>query len=429
MMVEKIKSMLCELKAQAWEISDVRTSGREFYFIRHRLDQCRAKDVRHVRVWVYMPAGEGMIGSASGEVYVTATDGEIRETLSALCRQAALAPNREWKLNPKRVEHEIKRSFEAVDPDALGRQFIRVFDSLPETDTEDLNSYEIFADAVTRRFVNSEGIDFTETYPQSRVEAVINARDGKKEIELYRYYESGGCGEAELSRDLTKVMEFGRDRLRAVPTPKLNKIDVVFSTADAKEIYNYFIDRLDPAMIVRRLSPWQKGKPIFENITGDAVTLRAIKTLPGSSECRLFDREGAPVRDELMMEKGVPRCFLGGRMFSCYMGLQNTFEPGNFEVTGGTLTATGIRSGTYLETVEFSDFQVNSLSGDILGEIRLAYLHEGDKTIPVTGGSISGNMNDLVPGMRMSRELARFDNMLIPAATRLPGVTVTGAEH
>ena len=427
-MIEKIKKMLAELKPRAWEITDETTSGREYYFIRHRLDQCRAKDVRHVFVKVYMPAGEGLIGSASGEIYVTATDEEMRDTLSALCRQAALAPNREYTLNPARPEHEIKRDRLSVDPDALGKQFIKVMSSLPETATEDLNSYEIFANAVTRRFLNSEGIDVCETYPQSQVEAVVNARDGKKEIELYRYYESGGCGEAELTRDLTKVMEFGRDRLRAVPTPKLSKIDVVFSTADAKEIYNYFVDRLDPAMIVRRFSSWEKGKPIFPEITGDAVTVRALRSLPGSSNCSLFDREGAPVRDQIMMEKGVPRCFLGGRMFSCYMGLEDSFEPGNIKVTGGTLTESGIRQGKYLETVEFSDFQVDSLSGDVLGEIRLAYLHDGDKVTIVTGGSISGNMNDLAPGMRMSRELARFDNFLIPAATRLPGVTVTGVE-
>ena len=78
--------------------------------------------------------------------------------------------------------------------------------------------------------------------------------------------------------------------------------------------------------------------------------------------------------------------------------------------------------------MEFSDFQVDSVTGDIFGEIRLAYLHDGDKTIPVSGGSISGSMNDFAGNMLMSEKSVQYNSMSIPALTLLHGVTVTGAD-
>ena len=78
--------------------------------------------------------------------------------------------------------------------------------------------------------------------------------------------------------------------------------------------------------------------------------------------------------------------------------------------------------------MDFSDFSVDEITGDIAGEIRLAYLHQGGRIIPVSGGSVSGNMTELVKTMRFSKESRQYNCHLIPAVTRLRGVTVTGAE-
>jgi len=68
------------------------------------------------------------------------------------------------------------------------------------------------------------------------------------------------------------------------------------------------------------------------------------------------------------------------------------------------------------------------MTGAIAGEIRLGYLHEGDKMTIVSGGSVSGSMTDFVKEMYLSKELKQYNNMLIPAVTRLEQVSVTGAE-
>ena len=426
-MVEQLMELLRGAGLYAWELSEERTEGWEFYFIRHTLDQNRAKDVRHINLKVYQRIGDASIGSAAAEVPPTAGAAEAKRLVESLAYQATLAPNRVYTLNAPKAEHETHRDSETVDVAAIAREFLETMAALPEGPDADVNSYEIFVNSVTRRFVNSEGIDVTETYPDSMIEVVVNARREGHEIELYRMFHCGGCDAEALRRDLGRAMDYGRDRLRAQPTPALGQADVLFSTDDAKAIYRYFAARLDPAMVLRRISDWQLGTPIAEDVKGDRVTLTALRSLPNSSRSRAFDAEGAPIRDTVMLRDNVPEHYLGGRMFSAYMGLEDSFQPGNLAVTGGTRTEEELRRSPYLEAVEFSDFQVDPMTGDIFGELRLAYWHDGETVTPVSGGSLSGNLQELLRELYLSRESAQYDNWRIPALTRLNGVTVTGA--
>ena len=425
-MLEQIVSLLKESGVHAWELSDVQTRGWEFYFIRHALDQNRAKNVEHIQIKVYQLIEDGkFMGSASAELPPTATLEEAKKLISDLAYRATLVKNRPYPLNPPRAGEPM---MDASDTAAIAEDFIRTMRALPETENEDVNSYEIFVSDKIRRFLNSEGVDITERYPDSMIEVVVNARRDGHEIELYRNFTSGSCDSEALKRDLSKAMAYGRDRLITRPTPNLEKADVLFSGSDACSIYEYFVDRCNAAMIFRQLSDWTVGQPIAENIRGDRVNVYARRTLPNSSRNRGFDAEGAPIRDTALLEQSVPKEILGGRMFSSYMGLENSFSPTNIEVSGGTKTEEELRRGPYLEAVEFSDFQVDAVTGDLFGEIRLAYLHDGEKTVPVSGGSVSGNLLTLAENMLLSKETVQYDNWRIPSATLIRGVTVTGIE-
>ena len=67
-MLDTILSILRRSDLAGWEVSSVTTEGWEFYFIRHALDQNRAKKVEHITVRVYCLLDDGAaIGSASCE--------------------------------------------------------------------------------------------------------------------------------------------------------------------------------------------------------------------------------------------------------------------------------------------------------------------------------------------------------------------------
>ena len=57
----------------------------------------------------------------------------------------------------------------------MAEDFIETLSAIPETETEDLNSYEIFVSKIQKHFINSNGIDQRSTYPSAMIEVVTNA--------------------------------------------------------------------------------------------------------------------------------------------------------------------------------------------------------------------------------------------------------------
>ena len=408
--------------ADAWEVTDTQEKGWEFYLIRHELDQNRFKELESYQVKVYKKFDD-CLGSAAAPVPADADEAEMKRIVAGLCQDAAYVRNPFYTLNQPEAESGAEPAAAPVDLKAISGDFLRTVSALPETETEDLNSCEIFVSEIRKRILNSEGIDVIVTCPSSMVEAVVNARKDGHEIELYRMYTCGTCDSGQLTRDLAETMRFGRDRLVTEPTPALGKADLILSTDAACSVYEYFADHLAAGMVYRGISDWKPG----DTVAPAEMTVKTAAFLPNSSQNGAYDSEGARIRDVTLIDAGKAVRYWGSRQFSRYLGLEDSFLANNFIVSGGTASAEELREGSWLEVVEFSDFEVDDVTGDIAGEIRLGYLHRDGKTVPVSGGSVSGSMDELAKKMRFSAEQRQYDTFLIPALTRLNGVTVTGA--
>ena len=422
-MREVLLEILRNSEADDYEVTEIETTGWEFYFIRHLLDQNRAKKVTHLYVKVYKNH-DGALGFASQEVPAGSTREEIEKIVSDLVYQASLVKNMPYELHEVKETEDIEIEVSGVREES--EKFIRAFKEASETETEYLNSYEIFYNVSKKRFITSRGIDITETYPSSTLDVVINARNDEHEIELYRFYELGACDQEYIQKEIANTLKYGKDRLVTGPTPKLGVFPVVFSTDAALRIYDYFLSGLNTALVFRKMSSFEIGKEIAEDVLGDKVTIETKRVLPNSSENFRYDSEGGVVKDMVLLKDNVPQSYWGGRMFSEYMGVKDSFSVTNYIVSGGTKTEEELRSGNYLEIVEFSDFQVDDITGDIFGEIRLAYYHDGDKVIPVSGGSVSGDLREALKEMYMSVNSRQYNNAVIPAVTRLEKVTIAG---
>lgn len=433
--IKQIEEILKAAGADDFEITETKENGWEFYFIRHELDQNRAKDIHEFKVRAFKKyedeEGNVFLGDAVGNIAPTATEDDIKKLAENLVYQAGFVKNPYYELNvPDEDDDEPNLKSEDVDVAAISKDFIDAFNGVKETETEDINSYEIFVSKIERHFVNSRGIDISFSYPSSMVEVVTNARNDKskeaKEIELYRLYNRGTCDRDALIYDVEELLHMGKDKLIARDTPALGKAPLILSTGDAKYIYYYFLQSMNAARKYMGITTWEIGTPISDDIKGDKVTLRVLPELANSSSNFLYDKEGARVRERFLMKDSIPENFWGSRQFSEYLGLKNSSQVYNVEVTGGTKSAAELRTGPYLEVVEFSGFDCDSMTGDIAGEIRLGYWHDGEKITPVSGGSVSGSMTDFVKEMYMSTEMRQYDYDLIPAVTRLENVSITG---
>ena len=427
-MKDFILELLADSAADGWTVRDEVSEGWEFYFIRHNLDQNRIRHTEHITLTVYKKSDDGKyLGRASAKLAPTADRAETKALIDSLTHEAALVKNPVYELMTP-APAVMKADEAEVDVSRIAEDFICTMKDLPETDGEDINSYEIFVDKITCRYVSSTGIDISYTYPVSQIEVIVNARKDEHEIELYRMFKSGTCDSEGLNEEISKAMQYGKDKLRAKKTPSLGSCDIVLSTDAALEVYEYFTARMSCDMKYMGISDWEIGREVAEGAVGDKVTVEARRFLPNSSANAPYDAEGAPRRDMMIIKDGIAENRYGSRQFSQYLGLFDSFIPGNFAVSGGTSKAEEIRTGRYLEIVEFSDFQVSALNGDIFGEIRLGYLHDGGQVTAVEGGAVSGTMLDFAKDLHMSTEQKQYNNMLIPEVTRLKGVSITGAE-
>lgn len=438
--IENIQSALKELKVSTWEISDTTTDQWEFYFIKHRLDQNRAVRTRHTEVTVYRDMGEGMLGSASMEIPQGSFPKEIKENIAGLLEEAAYAVNPQYKLHgpEDQAEYSDEKGKDGISGESgaaenqisikeLAGTLIEAMNDLPETGTEYMNSYEIFARKVSRKYMNSLGLDLEETYPGATMELVVNARDENREIELYRLPSFGSCSAEELKEYVGQLLEFGKDRLKAEPTPELGKATLLLSTEDSCRVYEYFLSQMNAANVYRNLSTWEIGRSIDKEGTFiQPLTIRQMKNLEGSPENHLFDGEGGKVKERVLLEENVPRRYWGSRQYCSYLGIEDGSEVYNYQVEGGTRTSEELREEDYLEVVEFSSFEVDPLTGDIAGEIRLGYWHHQGQTDIVSGGSVSGSLPQLMEGLAVSSEEKRFGTALIPEVTMIHNITVTG---
>ena len=141
--IELIKSALEKSGADGWAITDTLTEGWEFYFIRHRLDQNRAKNVEHINVKVFKKSEDGsFLGNASDEIAPSATESEIKKTIDSLVMKAGYIKNPYYKLNPAEISGQPDGT--GINAADISADFINAMNDLPESSDADINSYEIF---------------------------------------------------------------------------------------------------------------------------------------------------------------------------------------------------------------------------------------------------------------------------------------------
>ena len=71
-----------------------------------------------------------------------------------------------------------------------------------------------------------------------------------------------------------------------------------------------------------------------------------------------------------------------------------------------------------------SGLQVDFFSDYIGGEIRLAYYCDGEKTVPVTGISITGSLKQVLSSIRLSCKESSFDGYCGPEKAILTGMKI-----
>ena len=132
------------------------------------------------------------------------------------------------------------------------------------------------------------------------------------------------------------------------------------------------------------------------------------------------------MEDLALLKDGILQAYHGPNRFCRYLGIRPTGAYQKLACANGTVSFAEMKKNPCLWAVTFSDFQMNAMSGHFGGEIRLAYLIDGDTITPVTGGSVNGSILEAQKAFVFSTDryvTARYDG---PYAVRIPNVSIAG---
>ncbi|SCG82282.1 hypothetical protein DW1_0673 [Proteiniborus sp. DW1] len=433
-MIEKIKEILSNIKGiDGWKLNEKRVESKELFFIKKELDMNRAKDVHHIKLTVYKDFGEDgkkYRGSSTTLLHPTMNDEEITNAIANALYAASFVKNQYYPLVDPKVE--IQPTMEnKFSREPLSNWMPRLTEEIFKADKYDkgwINSAELFLDKIKHRILNSEGVDVSyETY-RGELEFITNWKE-YEEVELYKDILFADYDEKLISESIDEMLKISRDKAIAKPTPVLKDIPVILSGEPVKELFNYYYAQASARLVYEQTSTAKLDRSIQgDEVKGDKVNISLEPYLENSTASAPYDEDGLRLSKVLLYENGVLKRYWGDTRFSHYLGIKPTGNIRNIVVEGGSKTLEEIKDGPYLELKVFSDFQMDTLTGDFAGEIRLGWYNDGEKTVPVTGGSISGNISDVHKEMYLSKETQKINNFSGPKSIKLFNVSIAGVE-
>ena len=161
------------------------------------------------------------------------------------------------------------------------------------------------------------------------------------------------------------------------------------------ELFNYYLSRSDASLIYQGYSNF---KPDLEIPSNADISITTMPTVP-------YSTEGIKLAQYPVVKHNKIVNILGDLRFSFYMGINPLGTYNSYKMNPGNASISDYQNNTYLRITNFSDFQTNALTGEFGGEFRLAYYYDGAKEIPVTKGSFSGNIKDILSSLELSKEI------------------------
>lgn len=431
-MICKIKDILNSLKVSAYKILENKISSEEMFFIKKDLDMTRSKEVHSFKVTVYKDFEEDnkkYRGASTFDIHPTMGEKDIIEIIKDNYFAAGFVKNKYFNL-PQRSK---KKSIDIIVSEFSKMNLIdwmqRLSEALYKEDNMEnggINSAEIFLSKVYKRIINSEGIDVNfETY-NGMIE-FITFWKAEEEIELYKMLNFSDFDPKYIEDSVKEMLLLSKERSEARSMVSSGKYKVILKDDAVKEVLKYYTYNSNAEAVYNEISDLKVGGVVQgKNVTGDLVSLSLDPNLENSIYSAPYDDDGVTLEKVNIYDKGILNKYHGDFRHSFYLKTESTGNIKNVVFGGGSKCIEDMKKDPYLELVSFSDFQLDILTGDFGGEIRLGFLFDGQNKVTFTGGSVAGNIKNVQNKMCLSKELQKSDGFVGPEAIEMFDVTVAG---
>lgn len=423
-MINNIVQALNKNNIKTYIINEVNTESVELFFIKKELDMNRAKKVASYSVTVFNDfekENTKFRGASTVTIHPSMNEEEINETLKDAYYSAGFVFNKYYEL-PKGEKSEkvvIDSKIEALGLEKSAESFTEAMFKYDNYDKGLVNSGEIFLEKVNKRILTSEGVDAS--YEKSCAKGEFVAQWVENEdVETYVSFKYDDLETEEFSKKVKDAIEITREREKANTLPKAGEYRVIIEGNPVEEIFYYYKRKSDVSMIYQKASSYKVGDKLQgEDVKGDKLNIELVASVP-------YSNEGVKLSNRPLVEEGTLKTTHGLAKFAYYLGETLVGDYSFIKIKEGSKELSKMKEGDYIHIVNFSGFQVDPITGNFAGEIRLAFVKEGDNITPVTGGSISGNLEKVHGDMYLSKETQKQEHFEGPLAVEIKNVSVAG---
>ena len=407
-----------------WKINIHKKESHELFFVKGKLETLRCTDTCDKLVTVYVQHGE-YLGDSQFYVYPSTTPQQLDTLIQEAVSKALLINNPSYTLpGAETGEFRVESNFSDYESAELAAKIATtVFESntLPNGS---LNSVEIFINRHTDTICNSNGLHKTQIRYDAMVEAIPTYNGEAQSVELYEQYNFATLDEAALRGEIAGKMEEVKARFEAVTPASPINCRVILRPEELSQLFLSIAGDLNYESVYSHSNLFRKGDAVQKSRSGDPLGLIAAGEVPGCVYSRQFDNDGLCLASLPLVENGMAVNYFGSNRYGQYLGEAPTGNLWCFCVEPGTAEAEDFETGPYLEVVSMSGLQVDLHSDYLGGEVRLAYYHDGEKQIPVTGISIAGSVSGVLNTIRLSRETTVLGGYKGPAKAILTGMNI-----
>ena len=386
----------------------------ECFYVKGKLETVRCTDTCDKIVTVYVDH-DGCKGDSQFFVYPSTTQDDLEVLIEKAADKAALLNNPMYSLPEKETgEYQVESNFAALPLARLAEEIADAVFSANTVENAGLNSVEIFVNRHTDTIVSSRGIHKTQVRYDAMVEAIPTYNGENESVELYQQYNFSQFDPAAVRQEIGSKLQQVKARAAAVKPDFPIACKVILNKQELSELCWNIANDLNYATVYSHANLFKKGDAIQENPTGDTFTITMAGSLPGSTRSACFDRDGMTLQDKQIVDAGKAVGYYGANRFGQYLQEIPTGDLRCIRVEPGSACPKCLSAAPYLEVLSMSGLQVDFFNDYIGGEVRLAYYHDGQKCIPVTGISITGSLKQVLSSIRLSRDTAVYNGYCGP---------------
>lgn len=394
-----------------WKIVQNQTEANELFIIKKQIDMPRSKHINNIAITVYKDfeeEGKKFRGSSTVNIHPTMTDEEISIAVKDIAFSASFIKNQYYPI-PEKSASQIKSLESKFDSAPLVEWIPKIKDALYKYDNYDkgyINSSELFLSRNITTILNSRGVPHSFVGYKGQIELISSWKDTGEEIELYKELMFSDYDPEALSNAAKEILEMSMERASTQPTPSLEGFTVILIGEPVAEVLKHYYIMSNAQSVYQHVSTAMPLESIQgENIQGDKINLTIDPTLSNSVVSTPVDDDGIVLTAHKIIENGVLQKYWGSNQYCHYLNVPPTGRINNLVFEGGSKTIEEMRSTPHLEIAAFSDFGINTMTGDFAGEIRLGWYDDGKTRVAISSGSISGNLNNVQANMYLSREI------------------------